>query len=272
MTLRILALALATTLALPALPARADCVVLLHGLARTEASMRALQELLEFQGYRVVNNGYPSESARIRGLVPYVQAAADECGEETVHFVTHSLGGILVRAWLAQAHPPNLGRVVMLAPPNHGSEIVDRLAESDLLRDAAEWLNGPAMAQLGTRGPSIPNELPAVDFDLGVIAGDVPINPLGPLLIEGPNDGTVSVESTRIEGMNDHVVIGATHTLIMVNPVAMAQVLIFLDTGAFDHGLTVPEAFDRLLTRPVARPRPRYQRRAIDLMPIPTAP
>lgn len=237
--------------------------------------MRALQETLEFHGYSVVNDGYPSEAAPIGGLVRYVQDAADQCGEERLHFVTHSMGGILVRAWLAEGHPPNLGRVVMLAPPNQGSEIVDRLSESEILRDAAEWLNGPAMAQLGTEGGSTPNALPRVDFDLGVIAGDIPINPLGPLLIDGPNDGTVSVESTRIEGMRDHLVISATHTLIMVNPVAMAEVLIYLQTGRFDHDLSVPQAFNRLLTPPTRRPRSQRNGRRNEqgaVMPIPTAP
>lgn len=248
--------------------AAADCVVLLHGLARSESSMRALQETLEFHGYSVVNNGYPSEAAPIGGLVRYVQDAADACGDETLHFVTHSMGGILVRAWLAQEHPANLGRVVMLAPPNQGSEIVDRLSESEVLRDAAEWLNGPAMAQLGTQGPSVPNALPEVDFDLGVIAGDIALSPLGPLLIDGPSDGTVSVESTRIVGMNDHITISASHTLIMVNPVAMAQVLAYLETGAFRRPLSLAQAFDRLLTPPRNRPR----RRESPVRQIPTAP
>lgn len=231
--------------------ARADCVVLLHGLARSEASMLVLQEVLEFHGYTVVNDGYPSEDAPIGDLVRYVGQAAARCpADEPQHFVTHSLGGILVRAWLAQGHPANLGRVVMLAPPNHGSEIVDTLDETDLLRRVVTWFSGPAAHQLGTDAASVPNRLPErVDFDLGVIAGDIAINPLGPILIDGPNDGTVSVSSTRIGGMADHIVLTTTHTMIMVNPVAMAEVLEFLREGAFDHGITLPAAL-RKLARP----------------------
>lgn len=229
--------------------ARADCVVLLHGLSRTGTSMRPLQEVLEFHGFRVINDGYPSDASPIADLLGHVARSAARCGTERMHFVTHSLGGILVRAWLAQGHPPNLGRVVMLAPPNHGSEIVDTLGESRLLSEAAEWLNGPATAQLGTDPGSVPNRLPAVDFDLGVIAGDEPINPLGAAVIDAPSDGTVSIESTRVEGMADHIVVPASHTLIMLNPIAMAEVLEFLRNGVFDHGITLANAL-RKLARP----------------------
>ncbi|WP_323035557.1 alpha/beta fold hydrolase [Pararhodobacter sp.] len=227
--------------------ARADCVVLLHGLSRTENSMRMLEEVLQFHHYRVVNHTYPSQDAPVSALVDYVGQSAAQCGTERMHFVTHSLGGILVRAWLANAHPENLGRVVMLAPPNHGSEIVDTFAESDLTRRAMIWLNGPAVPQLGTDEGSALHQLPpSVDFELGIIAGDVPINPLGPIVIDGPNDGTVSVASTRIDGMRDHIVIGATHTLIMLNPVAIAEVLEFLRNGVFDHGITLLGALRKL--------------------------
>jgi len=242
--MRILALLILLLIA-PA--ARADCVVLLHGLSRTEHSMRVLQEILEFHGYRVINHTYPSQDAPVSELVNYVGRSAAQCGTERMHFVTHSLGGILVRAWLANGNPANLGRVVMLAPPNHGSEIVDTFAESTLTRDAMIWLNGPAVPQLGTDQGSVPNQLPpSVDFELGIIAGDIPINPMGPIVIDGPNDGTVSVASTRLNGMRDHIVISATHTLIMVNPVAMAEVLEFLHNGVFDHGITLGAALRKL--------------------------
>lgn len=238
---------LALILMLFAPPAQADCVVLLHGLSRSDTSMLLLQEVLEYHRFHVINDGYPSGSAPIADLVGYVARAVQRCGDERVNFVTHSLGGILVRAYLAQGHPANLGRVVMLAPPNHGSEIVDTLAASTVLSDIALWLNGPATRELGTDAQSVPNLLPAsVDFELGVVAGDVPINPLGPIVIDGPNDGTVSVASTQIDGMADHIVISATHSLIMLNPVAIAEVLEFLRNGVFDHGITLPAALRKL--------------------------
>lgn len=238
-TLAVLAAALAA-------PAQAECVVLLHGLARSEYSMLILEETLEFHGYQVVNQGYPSDSVPIEGLIAHVGESAAQCGPGPVHFVTHSLGGILARAWLAEHRPPRMGRVVMLAPPNHGTEIVDTLAEDARLAGLMDFLTGPAAFQLGTDPGSIPNRLGPVDFELGVIAGNRFISPLGPMLIEGPNDGTVSVESTRVEGMADHIVLPATHALIMNNPLAIAQVLEFLKTGRFDHGLRLAGALRRI--------------------------
>lgn len=232
-----------------ATPAAADCVVLLHGLSRTEVSMRALGEALEYHGYRVVNEGYPSNDSPIEELVEHVGMAVSACGEARVHMVTHSMGGILARAWLRDNRPADMGRVVMLAPPNHGSEIVDNMAELDAfpaIRDVLDFLQGPAARELGTGLDSVPSQLPPVDFELGVIAGNRAINPLGPIMIEGENDGAVSVESTRVEGMTDHVVLPVTHTMMMINPLVMAQVLEFLRNGVFDHGITLGGALRKL--------------------------
>ena len=226
--------------------ARADCVVLLHGLSRTDTSMRLMQEALEFHGYDVVNYNYPSNDAPIAALVEHVGHAVDLCGAQTTHFVTHSLGGILLRAWLMDHRPAQLGRVVMLAPPNQGSEIVDNIAQFELFPDLMELIHGPAVRELGTDPGAFPLSLPPADYPLGVIAGNRSINPLSAIVIEGENDGTVSVESTRIEGMRDHIVLPTTHTLIMMNPMVIAEVLEFLRYGAFDHGITLGAALRKL--------------------------
>jgi len=239
------ALLVALILLLP-LPARADCVVLLHGLSRTDNSMWLIAESLGYHGYRVVNYHYPSTYAPVEQLTRHVGLAVNQCGFQKTHFVTHSLGGILVRAWLTENRPPLMGRVVMLAPPNHGSEVVDTLVENDLLLDMLNFLHGPAVLQLGTDDDSVPNQLPAPDYELGIIAGNRAISPLGPFLIAGDNDGTVSVESTRVEGMADHIVVPATHTMIMMNPIVIAEVLEFLRSGAFDHGITLVTAMRKI--------------------------
>ena len=210
-----------------------EIVVLLHGLARTEKSMSSLQHTLQQHHYQVLNLYYPSRHHSIDVLaqqfvLPQLQKLGDP-KDIKVHFVTHSMGGIIVR-YLAhhQMFTPS-GRVVMLGPPNHGSEIVDKIGHWTLFNK----LNGAAGNQLSTYWDSIPNQLGRANFEVGVIAGDRSINWINSRMIYGADDGKVSVESAKLEGMKDFMVVHTTHPMMMKNSKVMKQTLHFLKHGYF---------------------------------------
>jgi len=210
-----------------------DCVILIHGLSRTENSFSKMERALSDSGYVVINNSYPSSKHKIETLAEdFISNSILECSpSEKIHFVTHSLGGILVRQYLSSNSVDNLGRIVMLAPPNKGSEITDNLKDNFLYK----MINGPAGGQLGTDSTSVPNKLGPAGFELGVIAGTKSINPILSSMLPNPNDGKVSVESTKLEGMTDHIEISVSHTFILRDDDVIDQVTHFLKNGEFRH-------------------------------------
>lgn len=211
----------------------AGCVVLLHGLARTSASMEPVAEFFAAHDYDVVNVGYPSRKKPIEELAPpAVREGINRCPpEKKIHFVTHSLGGILLRHYLTGHSIPRLGRVVMLAPPNQGSEIVDALGKVP----GFKLINGPAGIQLGTDDASIPAQLGPVDFELGIIAGNKTFNPILSQFLPNPDDGKVAAEKTKVAGMADFIELPHSHSFIMNSSAVLEQSLAFIETGAFKH-------------------------------------
>lgn len=212
-----------------------NCVILLHGLARTASSMEKMEAELQKKGYRVVNVDYESRKHPVENLAEMaVGTGLKQCREESVekiHFVTHSLGGILVRQYLNEHRIPELDRVVMLGPPNQGSEVVDKLRDMP----GFEVLNGPAGMQLGTTDEDIPRQLGPVDFELGVIAGTRSINLILSTYLPDTDDGKVTVTSAKVEGMSDFIALPVTHPMMMKNSSVIAQVLHFLEYGKFSH-------------------------------------
>lgn len=208
-------------------------VVLLHGLARSAKSMNKMAGFLTKQGFVVCNVDYPSTDYPIETLAAeHVWPAIQDCmaTQRPINFVTHSMGGILLRELAASQPDLKIGRAVMLSPPNHGSEVVDKLGDWKLF----QILNGPAGSQLGTSASSKPNSLGAADFEVGVITGNRSVNWILSSLIDGDDDGKVSVKSAELEGMSSFLIMKATHPFIMRKKAVMKQVLHFLHYGQFE--------------------------------------
>lgn len=207
--------------------------ILLHGLCRSKSSMTKMEAALLKTGFIVENIGYPSRSASVEKLSDDTIGKALENPRlkhcHRIHFVTHSMGGILVRSYFSRHDFARLGRVVMLGPPNMGSEVVDNLGSLRLFK----MINGPAGGELGTRPDSTPNRLGPVKFELGVIAGDRSINWINSMMIEGADDGKVSVARTMVDGMKEHIVIHSTHPYLMKNNQSIENTIRFLQTGSF---------------------------------------
>lgn len=216
-------------------PEKSDYVILLHGLGRSHRTMKKIERALSELGYRVINAHYPSTEYPIEHLADnFLKEIIERYppnSETRIHFVTHSLGGIIVRYYLKHNTLSHLGRVVMLSPPNQGSELVDYLKSSYFFKKK----NGPAGQQLGTDEESVPRSLGPVDFELGVITGSLSFNPASSMVIPGPDDGVVSVESAKVKGMTDFIVMPNSHTFIMKSKSVIKQIIHFLEHGEFDH-------------------------------------
>ena len=211
-----------------------DCVILLHGLARSETSMTTLAEALVEAEFSPVNYHYPSTTRPIAELAEQaISASLSQCPDTAgqIHFVTHSMGGIIVRQYLKDKAINKLGRVVMLGPPNKGSQVVDNLGNMP----GFKFINGPAGMELGTGKLSVPNNLGPANFELGIIAGTRSINLILSSFLPNPNDGKVSVENTKLEGMADHISLPVTHPFMMKNAIVIKQVIYFLRHGSFNH-------------------------------------
>lgn len=213
--------------------ARCPGVVLLHGIARTRASLRSLERALQASGFATLNIDYASRKKPIAALAddihPEVARFAER--EAPLHFVAHSMGGLVARAYLAKYRPARLAGLVMLGTPNGGSEVADFLSGSWLYRS----FYGPAGLELTTATRT--NADPVSDYPVGVIAGNRFIDPVaGLFVLPKPNDGRVSVHSAMLAGMADHIVVKASHTRLPRHAIAIEQTIAFLRDGRFQSG------------------------------------
>ncbi len=208
-------------------------VILLHGMARSKTSMGKLEKCLAGQGYSTINEGYPSTREPVEKIADkYLAAMVDKCraaGAEKIHIVTHSLGGIVVRQYLQTQSLPKGSRIVMISPPNQGSELADAFRNLWIYK----WINGPCGQVLGTEPESLPNSLKQVSGEIGVITGNRTLNPFFSWLIPGEDDGKVSVERAKLPEMTDFIVVPGSHSFIMNHPEVLKQVCFFLKTGRF---------------------------------------
>jgi hypothetical protein len=209
------------------------CLIILHGLARTKFSMSAVENYFNDQDFTVFNKAYPSTKKKIEDLSNVVGEGVSDCtsaGANQIFFVTHSMGGILVRHYFqSKTSNPHIKAVVMLAPPNQGSEIVDAFKNQSWYK----WYNGPAGLQLGTSSDSLPNQLKPIQIPIGIITGNVSSDPWFSYLFDGPNDGKVSVESAKLKEMKAMLIVPQGHTFIMSNELVHQQIKYFFENQTF---------------------------------------
>lgn len=213
-------------------------VILLHGILRSKTDMLPLSLYLKKRGYNTLNILYPSRKKSLEDLTEFVHKkiqAWDEYDEKApLHFVTHSMGGLIARYYIDSYKPKNLGKVVMLSPPNTGSDFADVLIDHNLFSGLYNAFFGPAGKQLTTY---YKHKDKKITYPLGVIAGTKSINPLAlwalPKKKVGDHDGIVPVERTKIEGMSDHITLPVNHTFMMFNKPVMEHVESFLEKEKF---------------------------------------
>ncbi len=219
-----------------------DHVILLHGIARTKRCMAKLAAHLQANGFQTHNLDYPSTKHTLADLTTWLHervAPIMATPDTRIHFVGYSMGGLLIRSYVQQYRPLNLGRVVMLGTPNGGSEIADTLQNLWLFRK----FYGPAGQQLITDQTNFAHLFsPAINYELGIIAGNRPLDPIcswwiGRRKTDKANDGKVSVESTKLNGMRDHLAIRIDHTFLPTNSQAIQQTLYFLQHGTFNRAV-----------------------------------
>ncbi len=214
---------------------RNECVILLHGLYRTAASMTLIELHLIRNGYGVINIDYASTRSSIPAVaeeeVASAVTSAKEQGYERIHFISHSLGALVIRTYLQDHRLPEGSRIVMLAPPNQGSELADWAYHNF---PQLSHMSGPAANQLGTRNHPFTSKLGRVSEEVGIIIGEKSWNPLSSKILPGPDDGAVTLDRAKLKEMRDFMVVPCNHSSIILDKSVRYQVVHFLQRGRFN--------------------------------------
>ena len=209
-------------------PMKGKAVILAHGIIRSSKSFGSMREELEKQGYLVVGFDYPSTQISITDAAEHLASVVESLeGIEQIDFVVHSLGGLVVRAYLAKQTDKRIQRMVMMGVPNRGAKMADHIQTNLLYK----LFYGPAGQQLGSGEDGLIAKLPTPKFEFAMIAGSKgTINGYNPL-VPGDDDGTVSITSTRLPGAADFLTVRCLHSFLMFNDTAVAATVRFLETG-----------------------------------------
>lgn len=209
-------------------PMDGRAVILIHGLLQSSKCMADMAVHFERAGYTTVEFDYPSTQVSIPEAARYLDKVIQSLdGIDEINFVTHSMGGLVVRAYSMDFQDARIKRMVMLGTPNQGAELADIVHQYWFLRTAA----GPGARQLGTRGDGLIPKLPLPKCEFAVIAGcrGTPVgwNPL----IRGDDDGTVTVESTKLPGAADFVTVCAFHSRLLWEEESISHTVNFIKEG-----------------------------------------
>jgi pimeloyl-ACP methyl ester carboxylesterase len=223
-------------------PLSGKAVILVHGMGRSSKSWPTLTRELERAGYLVVGFDYPSTRCAISESSEYLGKVIDSLkGVEEISFVCHSMGGLVVRAYLSSHSDERIRRMVMLAVPNRGAEMADLVSKWSVYR----WVCGPGGCQLVTDGDGLIASLPIPQFEFAVIAAARGTADGYNPLIPGDDDGTITVESTRLPGATDFLQVnGLMHSFLMFDQRVIDATLRFLETGRLRES-AAPEPIPR---------------------------
>ena len=211
-----------------------EAVILIHGFARSRSDMRKLGRALRYQGYQVHTINYSSIRRNIKNIqsdaFQQIDNKLSQISADKIHFVGHSLGGLLIRSYLGKKTIPKLGAVVMIGSPSKGTHFVDYYKDS-------WWFKffGSVTRIFSAEGSQFLNSLKPPNYPLGVIAGNFNVR-FQEHILPGLDDGLVPVESTKIKGMKDFVLIqNTTHRGMLFQRKVVEQVIYFLMNEKFNH-------------------------------------